>query len=430
MAHELEVWLFEERAGTLALIDGRLSFCYAPEWLSNPNAVALSSSLPLQQKPFDDRRARPFFAGLLPEGQLRRLIAQHFQVSSQNDFALLGEMGGECAGAVSLLRRGKAPSYQVQDVQWLSDEEIVTMLDELPLRPMLAGKDGLRLSLAGAQDKLPVVFDGERIGLPRNGTPSSHILKPAIRILPDTVMNEGFCLALAEVMQLQPVKSEIRYVQGREFLLVERYDRLADPQGRRRLHQEDFCQALGVVPETKYQNEGGPDLAQCFELVRRVTRPSAPQILRMLDFVIFNAMVGNHDAHAKNFSLLYASKIPVLAPLYDVLSTAIYPNLTPKMAMKISSCYRFSQVQASHWDQFADSLGLSKAQTRKRILSLAKAMPSAARRLKEDPLHGFSRYGVVDQIVSLIEQRCALTVRRLSEPAADLENETGSSADQ
>lgn len=209
MAHELEVWLFADRAGSLALVDGRLSFCYAPGWLSLPNAVALSASLPLQGEPFDDHKARPFFAGLLPEGQMRRLIAQQFQVSGQNDFALLDRIGGECAGAVTFLAPGQAlpaPS-RGDDVQWLSDKELVAILDELPRRPMLAGKDGLRLSLTGAQDKLPVVFDGERIGLPRNGTPSSHILKPAIHALEDSEGNEGFCLALAEAMQLKPAKS-------------------------------------------------------------------------------------------------------------------------------------------------------------------------------------------------------------------------------
>ena len=431
MARELEVWLFAERVGTLAVIDGRLNFRYAPDWLSRPDAVSLSNSLPLQAEPFDDHHTRPYFAGLLPEGQLRRLIAQQFQVSSQNDFALLDHIGGECAGAVTLLEPGRtlsSPGHD-HDVQWLSDEEIVAMLDELPHRPMLAGKDGLRLSLAGAQDKLPVVFDGERIGLPKNGTPSSHILKPAIRTLSDTVANEGFCLALAEAMQLKPAKSQVRSVLGRAFLLVERYDRVVGTQGlRRRLHQEDFCQALGVVPEMKYQNEGGPDLAQCFDLVRRVTRPSAPHILRMLDCVIFNALIGNHDAHAKNFSLLYTNRTPVLAPLYDLLSTAVYPNLTPKMAMKIGSKYKFSEVQARHWDQFADAVGLSKAQARKRILAFAKSMPTTARELQSDPAHGFTNHDMVEQIVSLIEQRCALTVRRLSEPAAGMEEEPGPTA--
>jgi len=169
----------------------------------------------------------------------------------------------------------------------------------------------------------------------------------------------------------------------------------------------------------KYQNEGGPDLAQCFDLVRSATRPSAPQILRLLDYVIFNALIGNHDAHAKNFSLLYSGKAPVLAPFYDTLSTAVYPTLTPKMAMKIGSQYKFTDVQPRHWGQFAESLGISKAQAKRRILELAKLLPATARKLQSDTRHSFGGNPVVEQINTLIEQRCALTIRRLTEPAAD-----------
>jgi len=418
MMRELEVWLFNERAGSLTLIEGRLTFQYAPGWLSHPHVKALSCSLPLQTEPFDDHHTRPFFAGLLPEGQLRHLIAQQFQVSHQNAFALLDHLGGECAGAVTLLRAEQpSPNEEAgRDVQWLNNQELVAIIDELPHRPMLAGKEGLRLSLAGAQDKLPVVFDGTQIGLPRKGAPSSHILKPAIRNLTDTVINEGFCLALADAMGLKPAKAQIHSLFGHQFLLVERYDRVAREDGLRRLHQEDFCQALGVVPDMKYQNEGGPDLAQCFDLIRRATRPSAPHTLAMLDYVTFNALIGNHDAHAKNFSLLYTDTSAVLAPLYDVLSTAVYPNLTPKMAMKIGSKYKFSEVQACHWEQFAETVGLSKAQAKKRILTLARSMPTIARELQLDPQRGFAGQSMVEQIVTLLEQRCALTVKRLTAP--------------
>jgi len=418
MTRELEVWLFSEQVGILSLVNGRLNFRYIPDWLSRLDAAALSNSLPLQAENFDDHHTRPFFAGLLPEGRLRRLIAQKFQVSSQNDFALLDHIGGECAGAVTLLEPGQLPPRPDHDdeIQWLSNQEIVDILDELPQRPMLAGKDGLRLSLAGAQDKLPVVFDGARIGLSKNGAPSSHILKPAISTLSDTVNNEGFCLSLAEAIGLKTAKSQVRSVLGRQFLLVERYDRVCNPKSQlRRLHQEDFCQALGAVPEMKYQNEGGPDLAQCFNLVRRVTRPNAPQVLGLLDFVIFNALIGNHDAHAKNFSLLYEGTSVVLAPLYDTLSTAVYPTLSSKMAMKIGSKYAFSEVQARHWDQFAEAANLGKASARKRILALANSMPTTARELQSDPKRGLANNEIIEQIVKLIEQRCALTVRRLGE---------------
>jgi serine/threonine-protein kinase HipA len=283
---------------------------------------------------------------------------------------------------------------------------------------MLAGRDGLRLSLAGAQDKLPVVFDGQRIGLPRNGTPSTHILKPTIAAVEDSVINEAFCMTLARAMQLDTAQSQIGSIGERQFLLVERYDRKLAANGRRvRLHQEDFCQALGIVPELKYQNEGGPGLDQCFDLVRRVTRPSAPQVLRLLDAVIFNALIGNHDAHAKNFSILYADKCAVLAPLYDVLSTAVYPSLTPKMAMQLGGKYKFSEVQARHWDRFAQAAGLSVAQTHKRILGLCQRLPVVARSLQTSANHEFAGNSVVEHIVQLIEQRAALTARRLTDKA-------------
>jgi serine/threonine-protein kinase HipA len=421
MAHELAVWLFETHIGNLSLVAGRLGFCYTAQWLQAPHAQALSGSLPLQAEPFDDRQTRPFFAGLLPEGRMRRLLVRQFQVSGQNDFALLDHIGGECAGAVTFLAPGQPLRQHVgADVQWLAEAELAAILDELPRRPMLAGDDGLRLSLAGAQDKLPVVVVDGRIGLPRHGTPSSHILKPAIPGIEESVGNEGFCLALARAMQLQAARSRIGVAQGRSYLLVERYDRALDAQGHwQRLHQEDFCQALGVVPEMKYQNEGGPGLAQCFDLLRSITRPSAPQVLRLLDYVIFNALIGNHDAHGKNFSVLYSGKTPVLAPFYDVLSTAVYPDLTAKMAMKLGSKYKFSEVQARHWDQFAQAAGLSVGQTRRRIGELARKLPLVAHEVRMDGNGGFTGMALVEQIIQLIEQRAALTIRRLSTAVGD-----------
>jgi serine/threonine-protein kinase HipA len=424
MAHKLDVWLFTEHVGTLGLVNGRLSFEYEPSWVRNPHAMALSCSLPLRTESFDDHVTRPFFAGLLPEGKMRQLIAQQLHVSNQNEFALLDHLGGECAGAVTFLEEGKTPPklQEREDIQWLSDEELVSLLDELPHRPMLAGKDGLRLSLAGAQDKLPVIFDGTRVGLPQNGTPSSHILKPAIQGIEASVTNEGFCMALAKAMQLKPASAEIHQVGEREFLLVERYDRIVDANGdRQRLHQEDFCQALGVVSENKYQNEGGPDLAQCFDLVRQVTRPSAPHVLRLFDYVIFNALIGNHDAHGKNFSLLYSAQRPGLSPFYDTLCTAVYPKLTAKMAMKIGSKYKFTEIYKRHWEQFAQEAGLSKPQAIKRILELAQSLPRIARQLQADPNKGFAQHQLIEQIIALIEQRCALTVDRLT--ANDVQEE-------
>lgn len=429
MAHDIGVCLFDQPVGTLSLVGGRLSFQYGHDWLAQPNAGALSQSLPLGPDVFDDRQCRAFFAGLLPEGNLRRLIARQCQVSSQNDFALLSAIGGECAGAITFLPQGQPTATTEQaGVEWLDEPQLMALLDELPRRPMLAGRDGVRLSLAGAQDKLPVVFDGQSMGLPTGGQPSTHILKPAIASVEDSVFNEGFCLALAQAMGLPTAQAQIFVVQGREVLLVARYDRRVGVQGQpMRIHQEDFCQALGVVPEMKYQNEGGPDLKACFDLLRKATRPSAPQVLRLLDAVVFNALIGNHDAHAKNFSLLYAGQsknaAPTLAPLYDMLCTAVYDHLTPKMAMKLGSKYKFTEVQVRHWEQFAQAAGLSKAQTKKRVLQIAQQLPAVARSLQATP--PFAGRPIIDKMIDLIDQRTALTIRRLTEgePVTQVDDE-------
>lgn len=434
MARQLEVWLLGAHIGTLAQIDGRLGFSYAADWLAKgattggakSDTTPLSQSLPLRAEPFDDRATRPFFAGLLPEGDKRKLIARALHVSRQNDFALLDGIGGECAGAVTLLQPGQTPrAPDAPDaVRWLDEAQLLRLLDEMPKRPMLAGDEGLRLSLAGAQDKLPVVAEGERIGLPLFGSPSSHILKPPIAGVEGSVFNEGFCMALASSLKLDVANAEIQQVGGRHYLLVERYDRQRVAAGQppplqQRLHQEDFCQALGVAPETKYQNEGGPDLAQAFDLLRRATRPSAPHILKLLDFVVFNAQIGNHDAHAKNFSLLYTSRGAVLSPLYDALSTAVYPNLTDKMAMKIGSKYKFTELQARHWEQFATGAGLSPAQVKKRIMEIAKRLPDLARTTLATFQAQGNDHAILGQIVALIDQRCALTIRRLTASSED-----------
>ena len=423
MPGQLDVYLFEHLVGHLAQVNGRLIFSYTPDWLAHSRARALSHSLPLQTAAFDDHATRPFFAGLLPEGDKRKLVAQALQVSRQNDFGLLDGIGGECAGAVTLLEPGQVlPALHTPPaVRWLDDNQLLRLLDDMPQRPMLAGVDGLRLSLAGAQDKLPVVAEdtgmGQRIGLPLLGTPSTHIIKPAIPGIDGSVHNEGFCMTLAVAMGLDAAPASVCKVAGRPYLLVTRYDRvsaLGTDGTPTRLHQEDFCQALSVPPETKYQNEGGPGLADAFALLRSTTRPSAVQVLKLLDAVAFNALVGNHDAHAKNFSLLHTAQGTVLAPLYDLLCTAVYPRLTDKMAMKIGSKYKFSEVLARHWMQFAEGSGLSPAQTRKRILEIAERLPRMARStLAGMELQG-NGHAVLGEIVELVGQRCGLTMRRLA----------------
>ena len=158
------------------------------------------------------------------------MLAKQFHVSPQNEFALLDRLGGERAGAITFLAHNQfLTSSNNEDIEWLNDDQLIDILDQLPTRPMLADKDDLRLSLAGAQDKLPVNYDLERIGLTHNNTPSSHILKPSIPTISDSVINEGFCLALADTLNLNPAKSNIHTLGEKQFLLVERYDDLSTP---------------------------------------------------------------------------------------------------------------------------------------------------------------------------------------------------------
>jgi serine/threonine-protein kinase HipA len=197
-----------------------------------------------------------------------------------------------------------------------------------------------RLSLAGAQDNLPVVVDGRgRIGLTRGQTPSTHIIKTAIERLPHTVVNEAFCPMFGRILGVSVVDASPQRVGAIEYLLVKRYDRGAritrSARGRKvpwviRLHQEDFCQALGVLTARKYQSEGGPSLTDCFALTRRAAAVPARDVIKLLDVIGLNFLVGNHDAHGKNFSLLYQpeSGVAELAPAYDVLSTFVYQKTT------------------------------------------------------------------------------------------------------
>src|ERR1019366_7915449 len=339
MAKILDVYLHRELVGHLIQNDGgQMVFDYAASWLQKPEATPLSHSLPLRERRFTRKECRGYFAGVLPEESKRTIIARNLGISERNDYSMLERIGGEGAGAVTFLPAGEALPARDDDYRALSSPELAGILRELPRRPLLAGETGIRLSLAGAQDKIAVRVEGEAISLPLGGAPSTHILKPAVEQFAGVVFNEAYCMKLAAAVGLPVAKTEIRRVEDVEYLLVERYDRTHQlgSEGTpvlERLHQEDLCQALGIVSENKYQKEGGPSLKQCFALLREVSSAPVLDLARLLDAVVFNFLVGNNDAHAKNFSLLYrgmstASLETRLAPLYDVVSTRFYPELT------------------------------------------------------------------------------------------------------
>lgn len=380
MTRTLSVWWDGVVVGALQVNQhGQMRFTYASGWLADASRPAISFSLPKQQQPFTQRQCRPFFAGLLPEEAQRDVIAGALGISMGNDFAFLEALGGDVAGALSLWPEGEVPPAPdpTRTPRPLSDDDLLELLDTLPKRPLLAGREGLRLSLAGAQTKLPVVLSDDRVALPAPGQPTTHILKPAITRFPHSTENEALVMALAAAVGL-PVASVIaRSVGGRPYLLVTRYDRRFDANGQaHRLHQEDFCQALAIVPERKYAAEGGPTFKTGFDLLRRATTRPAGAVLAFLDAAVFNLIVGNADAHGKNFSLLYQGAVVSLAPFYDLLSTVAYPDLSANLAMKIAKRAALEEIGQTTWTAFAEDIGLPASFVRRRVRELSAAVSS------------------------------------------------------
>ncbi len=376
MIKSLCVWWDGACVGALRIDEhGELSFTYAADWLADPRRLAVSISLPKRVALFNRRETRPFFAGLLPEEGQRDAVAHALGVSRGNDFGLLERLGGDVAGALTLWPEGELPPVPrgLAASEPLNDERLLKILDTLPTRPFLAGDEGLRLSLAGAQQKLPVVLVNGAIALPAPGQPSTHILKPPIARLSATTENEALAMRLAAAIGLPTAPLEPRRTGDRPYLVVERYDRTVAADGAiRRLHQEDFCQALGIAPERKYASEGGPTFAPCFDLVRRACAQPARAVLRLLDAAIFNVIVGNADAHGKNYSLLYGPEGIGFAPLYDLLCTAAYPEAHAKLAMKVGKRATLETFTSTTWEDFAREIGMGAPFVRRRASTLAE----------------------------------------------------------
>ena len=417
MTRALAVWWEGARAGTLTMDrHGAMRFAYAGDWLADPCAPALSCSLPKRPEPFRPRECRPFFEGLLPEGAQRDAAATALGVSPANEFRLLERLGGEVAGALTLWPEGETPppSGAAGPAAVLSDGALADLLVRLETRPFLAGEGALRLSLAGAQSKIPVVLAEGRIALPAPGQPTTHILKPPITRFEATTENEAFAMRLAARLGLDVAPVDVRTVPERPCLLVTRYDRRTGPDGAiRRLHQEDFCQTLGIVAGRKYTAEGGPGFRQCFDLVRRTCARPAVEVLKLLDAAIVQALLGNADAHGKNYSLLYRGSGVELAPLYDLLSTVVYPDLSPKFAMKIAGRATLSELRPGDWDRFAKSMELGAPIARRRVRELASlALERTGMVVEELSLPGLDRKALAGLAARIADRarRLMLTV--------------------
>jgi serine/threonine-protein kinase HipA len=408
----LDVYLLGETVGTLEQDEhGSMRFTYSPEWLVQTGAIPLSHSMPLREEGFGRNESRGFFAGILPEQRQREVIAKNLGVSAGNDFALLDRIGGECAGAVTFLRRGQEPLEQKEEYRTLSAGELAEILRALPRRPLMAGDEGVRLSLAGAQEKLAIHRSPQGISIPLGGAPSTHILKPAIERFEGLVHNEAFCMRLARVIGLTVAPVEVGNIEGIDYLLVERYDRHwksdGEPMGQKlkRIHQEDFCQALRIVPERKYQNEGGPSLKESFALLRECSSSPVLDLNALLDAVIFNALIGNHDAHGKNFSLIYSGGKTRMAPLYDLLCTTFYPELSTKMAMKVGGEYDSRKLTGANWERMAEESGLNKLMVKRRVLEMAE-------QIRQKLPDGTIAHPTAEGVSKIIQKSCESASKR------------------
>ncbi len=375
----LNVWWGARIAGTLSIDrGGAMHFAYAPDWLADPDAPPLSRAMPKREAEYDDAICKAVFGGLLPEEGQRTAIARALGVSPDNPFRLLAALGGDVAGALAFLPVGDSPPQATTgDPEPLDDAALAELIGRLPRVPMLAGEGGARLSLAGAQSKLPVVLVGGAIAVPLPGQPSTHLIKPEPDRFSGLAANEAFCLALARAVGLDAVDAEWRQASGRPYLLVTRYDRATANGAVRRLHQEDFAQALGVPSNRKYAAEGGPVFRDCFALLREAATRPAREVLKLVDAAIFNVIIGNADAHAKNFSLLRqegSGSSIVLAPLYDLVGTVMWPELSPRFAMTFGGATTLEQLDAKHFDRFAVDAGVAAPFVRRRAAQLAEAV--------------------------------------------------------
>ena len=383
----LNVYLRGVYIGALASDKGRLAFTYADSYLSQPDAEAVSYTMPLRAEPYQGGEVVAFFSNLLPDEAVRVKIARYLGISAGNVFALLKRIGEDCAGAVALISPERESRIAGGDeYKILSEAEAHEVLMSLPERPLNVGAEDFHISGAGAQDKLVACVQQGQIVLPLNGTPSTHIIKPGILRFPESVFNEFYCMQLAKVCGLNAADCEILHIGEVPYYVTSRYDREQRDGRWVRVHQEDFCQLMGYEPNVKYESEGGPRLLQCFELLRDMALP-ASDIIEFLRRIIFIFLIGNGDAHAKNFSVLHFGKASRLAPAYDLLSTAVYPSLPEKLAMKIEGRNSLVWITRAKFLRMGTKAGLSErlvnAEIDKLLKRLEKKLDSFTQKMRE-----------------------------------------------
>lgn len=401
---KLTVRLGGHAIGNLILNEnGNLQFRYDTEYRGLPLSVAL----PVREEAYPHRDCLAWFGGLLPDGDMRKALARTLGTSERNDFRMLNEIGGDCAGAVEIVPEGWTDDFRGEAPIVLGTAELSELIERLPQRPLGANPaEGVRMSLAGAQPKLPVIFEPTRVPLsgfelPRSSAdPTSHLLKPEPDTYPGMVANEFFCMTLARACGFSVALTDMTLTVGRRpLLMVRRYDREVSSEGLRRIHQEDFCQALLVLPEDKYQEDGGPSFRQLAELIRRRARNPIEDLSRLWDAAVFNWAIGNCDAHAKNFSLLYSAPAPSLAPLYDLVSTEMYPELSSRLAMSIGGARFIDEVDTDAWRALAQDMRIAPARALERATEVLGQMKHHAELVVQlEQFNGTVGHAVADRV--------------------------------
>jgi serine/threonine-protein kinase HipA len=388
MTDTLLVILDDVLAGTLTRMSGgRLRFDYDASYQERSGPTPLSLSMPVQVRSHPDQQINPWLWGLLPDNeQVLRRWGREFHVTASSAFSLLATpIGEDCAGAVRF-----APPDELEhvlgrtgEVTWLTEDDVASRLRELreDSTAWLGRTFTGQFSLAGAQAKTALLFDGSQWGVPSGPIPTTHILKPAIAGLDDHDLNEHLCLDAARRAGLIAARSAIAQFADETAVVITRYDRIeASDKGMSRVHQEDLCQALGVPPSAKYQNEGGPTPARIARLFRDAMAPQAGEdaVRRFADALIWNWLIGGTDAHAKNYSILLAGNQVRLAPLYDIASALPYGTHERKLrlAMKIGTSYDV-YLQRNRWPDAARDLGLDAEALVERARELARIAPDA-----------------------------------------------------
>ncbi len=354
----------------------------------DPGTTPISLSMPLGGGPFSQRVVGPFLEGLLPEREsARESMSREFDVSARNPFALLANMGLDCAGAVQFCAEDEVADVLARSgtLQPITDRDVERRLAELRTNPAaswLAPRE--RWSLAGAQAKFALRREGDTWCEATGAEPTTHIIKPGVDGFRSQALNEHISLQTARRTGLSAAKSSFERFGSESALIVERYDRRRDRDGHLvRLHQEDMCQATGTYPGDKYESGGGPRAVRIVDLLRASSTRSDRQhnLDAFVDALAFNVLIQAPDAHAKNYSVLLLETIVRLAPLYDVASGLPYDSTNQTglrtSAMAIGGRRRFDQIDLDRWRRFAREADLEPDAVTARVVSLAERIPDA-----------------------------------------------------